>query len=92
MSRIDLFGVVGLVLIVLMMVLWIVMTVHTRRSPCPKAMEDDQPPRGQVSGGVMRGDPGQVILTGEAETYDAKPHEEQRGKTRETSGNGPPDR
>jgi hypothetical protein len=77
MSRIGVLEVVGLVLIVLALVLWIVMLVRARHDPSVKsAVRGQPPPRGPVSGGVMRGDPGQVIPTGEA----APSEESERGR------------
>lgn len=66
MSRIGPLAVVGLIVIVVVLVLWIAMLIRARRDPSLKSdVEGKPPPRGPVSGGVMRGDPGQVIPTGE---------------------------
>jgi hypothetical protein len=66
MSHIGVFGAVGLIVIVLVLFLWIGMLLRARRNPSLKSrVEGRPPPRGPVSGGVMRGDPGQVIPTGE---------------------------
>jgi hypothetical protein len=90
MSRIGILGIVGLILIVLVLVLWIVMVIRARRNPAMTKAPEEHLPRGPVSGGVMRGDPGQVIPTGEAPRYEEKPApDEPREHGR--GGNGPLD-
>jgi hypothetical protein len=89
MSRIGPLGVAGLIVIVLALVLWIVMTIRAQRNPILPKVHDEQPPRGPISGGVMRGDPGQVIPTGEAPRYDEDGRETGEPPEDEGRSNGP---
>jgi hypothetical protein len=68
MTRIGTLAVIGLVLVVLVLVAWIVSLIRADRTPIKKT--DEKPARGPVSGGVIEGDPGQSILTGEAPQED----------------------
>jgi hypothetical protein len=92
MTRIGPLGVVGLIVIVLALVLWIVMTIQAQRNPTLPKVHDEQPPRGPVSGGVMRGDPGQVIPTGDAPRQDEEAREAEEPPEGEGGRNGPLDR
>ena len=70
MSAIGTLGVIALTVIVLALVLWIMMVVRANRDPVQTRDPGGKPKRGPVSGGVIRGDPGQGILTGEAPRED----------------------
>jgi hypothetical protein len=71
MSTVGLPAVLGLLLIMVALFLWIFMTMYARRNPVQRKIQNEQPRRGPASGGVMLGDPGQVIPTGEAPTLPA---------------------
>jgi hypothetical protein len=73
MSHVSVFGIVGLVVIVLVLVLRFAMLLRARRAP--SSTRSKPLPRGPVSGGVIRGDPGQKTSTREP----AEPEEERRG-------------
>jgi hypothetical protein len=91
MSHIGVLGVVGLTVIILALVLWITMIVRARRNPAVTKAPDDEPGRGPISGGVIRGDPGQVILTGEAPREDELRREDEAARDDERRRNGPLD-
>jgi hypothetical protein len=73
MSTIGTLGVIGLVVIVLALLGWVFMIVRANKDPAQNKKQPGKPKRGPVSGGVIRGDPGQSILTGEAPRQDERP-------------------
>lgn len=73
MSTIGTLGVIGLIVIVLALFGWIFMIVHANNAPEQNKRRQGKPKRGPVSGGVIRGDPGQSILTGEAPRHEERP-------------------
>jgi hypothetical protein len=70
MTNIGTLGVVALVVVVLALLGWILMIVRADRHPMPTKNPGGRLKRGPVSGGVIHGDPGQEILTGEAPRQD----------------------
>jgi hypothetical protein len=92
------FMVVGIAVIgVLVLLVWIIMTVRSDRStmftkPPGKPAEPchDEPDRGPTMGGWIRGDPGQVILTGEARRYAEDPRDEEPPSEGERRKPSPP--
>lgn len=85
MTGIGIFGVIALVVIVLALLAWIFVVVRTNRNPVQTQDPGGKLKRGPVSGGAIRGDPGQSILTGEA------PRQDEPSKPSETPKNGPLD-
>ena len=83
MSGIGVLAVIGLIVIVIVLLFWVFMTVRANRNPTVNEHPDENLKRGPVSGGVIRGDPGQNSLTGEA--HEVKPRRE------ENRGHGPLD-
>jgi hypothetical protein len=69
-SDIGVWSVVGLIVIVLAMLGWIVAIVRAQRDPVQTKERRGKLKRGPVSGGAIRGDPGQNTLTGEAPRQD----------------------
>jgi hypothetical protein len=78
MSGVGTLGIGGLIVIVVALVLWIAMV--TRAGDRPAKTSSEEPARGPVSGGVMRGDPGQVNPTGEAPRMDEEPPADRPGE------------
>jgi hypothetical protein len=70
MSSIGILGVVALVLIVLALLTWVFAVGRAGRDPVQNKKPGGKLKRGPVSGGAIRGDPGQNILTGEAPRQD----------------------
>jgi hypothetical protein len=70
MTDIGVWSVVGLIVIVLAMLGWIVAIVRAQRDPVQTKKRRGRLKHGRVSGGAIRGDPGQNILTGEAPRQD----------------------
>jgi hypothetical protein len=75
MSRVGFLGAVGLVVIVLALLAWIIVVIRAGRSPVQTEDPGGKLKRGPVSGGAIRGDPGQNILTGEAPRQDEEARE-----------------
>lgn len=73
MTTIGTLGTIGLIVIVLALFGWIFMIVYAKKDPRQNKKRQGEPKRGPVSGGVIRGDPGQNILTGEAPQEDERP-------------------
>jgi hypothetical protein len=90
--------IIGIVVIsVLVLLAWIIMTVRSDHSTIltrppgePAKPCHDLPDRGLVMGGWIRGDPGQVILTGEAPRYAEAPRKEEPPGEGERRSSGPP--
>jgi hypothetical protein len=88
--------IIGIVVIsVLALLAWIIMTVRSDHSTIltrppgePPKPCHDQPDRGLAMGGWIRGDPGQVILTGEAPRYAEAPREEEPPSDEEPPSEG----
>jgi hypothetical protein len=76
MSHIGVLSVIGLLVIVLALFTWIFMTLRASTKPRLGDRDGETPERGPVSGGVIHGDPGQSILTGEAPRMDEHPDKE----------------
>jgi hypothetical protein len=72
-SGIGVLGVIGLIVIVLALLGWVVMIIRAQRDPVQTKEPRGKLKRGPVSGGAIRGDPGQSILTGEAPRQDEPP-------------------
>jgi hypothetical protein len=70
MTNIGTLGVVALIVVVLALLGWILMIVWADRHPTRAKRHGGKLKRGPVSGGVIHGDPGQDILTGEAPRQD----------------------
>jgi hypothetical protein len=70
MTSIGILGVIGLIVIVLALLGWMLMIIRADRDPVQTKDAGGKLKRGPVSGGVIRGDPGQNILTGEAPRQD----------------------
>jgi hypothetical protein len=70
MSSIGILGVVALVVIVLALLTWVFAVARAGRDPVQNKKPGGKLKRGPVSGGAIRGDPGQNILTGEAPRQD----------------------
>ena len=77
MSGIGALGIVALIVIVLALLGWIVMITRADHDPVQRHRAGGKLKRGPVSGGAIRGDPGQNILTGEAPRQD-EPSEDDR--------------
>jgi hypothetical protein len=73
MSSIGILGVVALVVIVLALLTWVFAVARAGRDPVQNKKPGGKLKRGPVSGGAIRGDPGQNILTGEAPRQDERP-------------------
>lgn len=73
MSSIGVLAVIGLIVIVLALLGWITVIILARRDPVQTKKPGGKLKRGPVSGGAIRGDPGQSILTGEAPRQDEPP-------------------
>lgn len=78
MSGIGAFGIVALIVIVLALVGWIVVIVRADRDPVQTHRAGGKLKRGPVSGGAIRGDPGQNVLTGEAPTQEGPSEDDRR--------------
>jgi hypothetical protein len=72
MTQIGILGVVALIVIVLALLAWIIAVIRAGRNRM-QTKDPGKLKRGPVSGGAIRGDPGQNILTGEAPREDEKP-------------------
>jgi hypothetical protein len=70
MTNIGILGVIALIVIVLALIGWITVLLRAGRHPEQKSEPGGKLKRGPVSGGVIRGEPGQDILTGEAPRQD----------------------
>lgn len=70
MSRIGDVGIIALIVIVIALLGWIFAVIHADRNPIQRKKPGEKLKRGPVSGGAIRGDPGQDILTGEAPRQD----------------------
>jgi hypothetical protein len=70
MTGIGLLGVIALIVIVIALLGWIFAVVHASRDPIQRKDPGGKLKRGPVSGGAIRGDPGQKNLTGEAPRQD----------------------
>lgn len=89
MTQVGIFGIVGLAVVVVAMVLWFTLTVRAnRRRMVPREIPDQQPPRGPVMGGQQRGDPGQKIPTRD----EPEPRQDEGQSENRRRGNGPLDR
>jgi len=73
MSNIGTLSVIGLIAIVLALLAWVLVVVRAQRDPIQTKKFRGKLKRGPVSGGAIRGDPGQNILTGEAPRQDGPP-------------------
>jgi hypothetical protein len=73
MSNIGVLSVLGLIVIVLALLGWVLMIVRAQRDPVQTKRPRGKLKRGPVSGGAIRGEPGQNILTGEAPRQDEPP-------------------
>lgn len=73
MSNIGIPGVIGLIVIVVALLVWVMMVIRANRNPVQARRSSGKLKRGPVSGGAIRGDPGQNILTGEAPRQDEHP-------------------
>jgi hypothetical protein len=69
-SSIGILGVIGLIVIVLALLAWLFVMVRADHDPVQNKNPGGKLKRGPVSGGAIRGDPGQNILTGEAPRQD----------------------
>jgi hypothetical protein len=72
MTGIGILGVIGLGVIVVALLAWIIALIRADREPV-QAKDPGKLKRGAVSGGAIRGEPGQNILTGEAPRQDERP-------------------
>jgi len=63
----------ALVVIVLALLAWILIVARADHDPIENKTDGGKLKRGPVSGGAIRGDPGQSILTGEAPSQEAHP-------------------
>jgi hypothetical protein len=70
MSNLGTLGVISLIVIVLALAGWIFVIVHADRDPVQTKRQRGKLKRGPVSGGAIRGAPGQSILTGDAHRAD----------------------
>lgn len=66
MSNFGIFGIIAVIVIVLALIGWIYLILRAQRDPEQSKHAHGKLKRGPVSGGAIRGDPGQNILTGEA--------------------------
>jgi hypothetical protein len=73
MSGIGVLGIVGMIVIVIALAGWIFAVVRANRDPMQTKGRRGKLKRGPVSGGAIRGDPGQNILTGEAPRQEEPP-------------------
>jgi hypothetical protein len=73
MSSTGVFGVIALIVIVAGLVAWILLILRANHDPVQAKGSQGRPKRGPVSGGVIRAEPGQSILTGEAPREDEPP-------------------
>jgi hypothetical protein len=73
-THIGVIGTVGIILAVVALAMWIYMIMRAKRHPARRTGEADKLKRGPVSGGAIHGDPGQNILTGEADRIDDEEH------------------
>jgi hypothetical protein len=73
MTGIGILGVIALIVIVLALLGWIFIVARADRDPVQTKDPGGKLKRGPVSGGAIRGDPGQNILTGEAPRQDEPP-------------------
>jgi hypothetical protein len=76
MTHIGVLGVTGLVLIMIALGVWLFMTMRASRNPAQNRDDGGKLKRGPVSGGVIHGDPGQSMLTGEAPRQDEQPEKD----------------
>jgi hypothetical protein len=92
------FMIIGIAVIgVLALLVWIIMTVSSDHSTIltrppgePAEPCHDEPDRGPAMGGWIRGDPGQVNLTGEAHRYAEAPRDEEPPSEDEPRRSSPP--
>jgi hypothetical protein len=70
MSPMGLVGIIAPIVIVLALFAWILVVIRADRDPVLNRHPKQKLKRGRVSGGAIRGDPGQGILTGEAPRLD----------------------
>lgn len=73
MTGIGTLGVIALIVSMLALLVWIFMIVRADRDPVQTKDPGGKLKRGPVSGGAIRGAPGQGILTGEAPRQDEPP-------------------
>lgn len=73
MTGLGTLGVIALIVIVLALLVWILILVRADRDPIQNKHDPGKLKRGPVSGGAIRGDPGQDILTGDAPRQDDPP-------------------
>jgi hypothetical protein len=78
MSNIGILSVIGLFVIVIALIAWVVVLIHANRHPAQTTEPGGELKRGPVSGGAIRADPGQNILTGEAPRQDDPAENEPR--------------
>jgi hypothetical protein len=78
MSNIGILGVIGLIVIVIALLGWIFVIIRAARDPVQTKDSGGKLKRGPVSGGAIRGDPGQNILTGEAPQQGEHPESSSR--------------
>jgi hypothetical protein len=74
MSHIGVLSIIGLIVIMMALFVWIFMTLRASAKPALGDRSGEKLKRGPVSGGVIHGDPGQSILTGEAPRQDEREH------------------
>jgi hypothetical protein len=74
MSGIGIFGVIALIVIVIALLGWVLAILRADHDPVQTKKPGGKLKRGPVSGGAIRGEPGQNILTGEAPRKDEPPH------------------
>jgi hypothetical protein len=74
MSHIGVLSVIGLFVIVLALFGWIFMTLRASTKPVLGDRNGEKLKRGPVEGGVIQGDPGQSMLTGEAPRHENSEH------------------
>jgi hypothetical protein len=73
-THIGVIGTVGIILAIVALGVWILMIMRARRHPDGRRRDAEKLKRGPVSGGAIHGDPGQSILTGEADRIDDEEH------------------
>jgi hypothetical protein len=72
-SGIGVLGIIALAVVVIALAVWVFAVVRADRDPVQTRDPGGRLKRGPASGGAIRGDPGQNILTGEAPREDDPP-------------------
>jgi hypothetical protein len=75
MSGIGIFGIIALIVIMIALLGWVLAVIRADHDPVQTKEPGGKLKRGPVSGGAIRGDPGQNILTGEAPRQDEHPRD-----------------